>query len=385
MPGKLYLITRTLLIVFLVEVIIMLIFAALELNLEEISEAFLDGFLLTTFSTPLLHRWVIKPFVEGRDLAVKQLQSEQQRAQNYLDTASVIMVAVDREGRVTMANRKCCEILNMNEQDLVGVDWIEHFIVDSERNEMKKLFKAIMGGTSELPQSHENLIKSSNGSIRLTTWNNNFIYDENDKIVGILSSGEDITDRRKAEEALAASKKETEHALEEMSELNLELQTEAARRKQVEEAMHKIRQIDNLTEVPALRTVKMDLNSMIDGEPDLPICIASIKLHGIREINHKYGLDRGDAAIVEASIRVKDFVDNGGIVGRTHGAGFVVAYIRCDAVEKMKEKLAELKQILQQPLETVQELKLDISINQSHYPDDFLTIDELIDKTILKT
>jgi hypothetical protein len=39
------------------------------------------------------------------------LRDERDRAQRYLDTAAVLMLGLDREGRITLINRKGCELL----------------------------------------------------------------------------------------------------------------------------------------------------------------------------------------------------------------------------------------------------------------------------------
>ena len=47
------------------------------------------------------------------------------RAQRYLDTAEVILLALDLDGRITLINRKGCDLLGWAERDLVGRDFLE--------------------------------------------------------------------------------------------------------------------------------------------------------------------------------------------------------------------------------------------------------------------
>ncbi len=49
---------------------------------------------------------------------------------------------------------------------------------------------------------HENKILNKAGQERLIAWHNSELKDTDGKIIGTLSSGDDITDRKKAEEEL---------------------------------------------------------------------------------------------------------------------------------------------------------------------------------------
>ncbi|MCX6156266.1 MAG: PAS domain S-box protein [Candidatus Kapabacteria bacterium] len=47
---------------------------------------------------------------------------------------------------------------------------------------------------------YENTVIHKNGNELIIAWHNNILKDENGEIIGSLSSGEDITDRKKKEE-----------------------------------------------------------------------------------------------------------------------------------------------------------------------------------------
>ena len=57
--------------------------------------------------------------------AQRAVREERDRAQRYLDTAEVILLALDVSGRITQINRKGCDVLGWTEPELVGRDFLE--------------------------------------------------------------------------------------------------------------------------------------------------------------------------------------------------------------------------------------------------------------------
>ena len=53
------------------------------------------------------------------------LRDERDRAQRYLDTAEVILLALDLDGCITLINRKGCDLLGWTEPELLGRDFLE--------------------------------------------------------------------------------------------------------------------------------------------------------------------------------------------------------------------------------------------------------------------
>lgn len=66
-------IIRIAIIIYVIEILIMVSFNTLTLNLSAEDEVFLDAFLLVILSTPLIYTWVIKPFVVMRDKALEEV------------------------------------------------------------------------------------------------------------------------------------------------------------------------------------------------------------------------------------------------------------------------------------------------------------------------
>ena len=139
----------------------------------------------------------------------QELRAERNRAQQYLDVASVMLVVLDVEGRVTLINRKGLEILGYSDQEeLLGSIWFETCLPVEHATQVKEVFEHVMSGDSGQFAFYENPIVTGSGEQRMIAWRNALLTDENGSPVGVLSSGEDITERQRAEEALRTSEAE---------------------------------------------------------------------------------------------------------------------------------------------------------------------------------
>jgi len=137
--------------------------------------------------------------------AEKDLLAARDRAQRYLDVAEVMLLALDREGLVTLINRKGGSILGYEEDDLLGRNWFETCLPERLRDDVREVFDQLMAGQTELPEYIENAVLTKSGEERLIAWHNAVVRDDDGRITGTLSSGEDITKRRQAEAALETS------------------------------------------------------------------------------------------------------------------------------------------------------------------------------------
>ncbi len=135
----------------------------------------------------------------------EDLRREKERTQHYLDIAGVMLVALDLDGKVTLINKKGCEVLGWDEESILGQDWFENFLPENERRSVKDVFLKIMSGEDELLKRYENEVLTKEGKILTIAWHNSLLLDSKGMPAGTLSSGVDITERKKAEEALHSS------------------------------------------------------------------------------------------------------------------------------------------------------------------------------------
>jgi PAS domain S-box-containing protein len=128
------------------------------------------------------------------------------RAQRYLDIVETIIVALDREGRITLINRKGSQVLGGDAAELAGKNWFETCLPPEDRTETAQFFGMMITGDAGAIEYHENSIVSAEGERRIIAWHNSLLRDENGHIIGTLSAGQDITERKTAEELFKSEK-----------------------------------------------------------------------------------------------------------------------------------------------------------------------------------
>ena len=134
--------------------------------------------------------------------AEESLRIERNTAQRYLDIAGVVLVVIDADQKVSLINKKGCEILGCDEKEIVGKNWFDNFIPEKIRDEVKGVFKRLIDGGIEPAEFFENPVLTRSGEEKIIAWHNTILKDDQGNIQGTLSSGEDITERKRTEDAL---------------------------------------------------------------------------------------------------------------------------------------------------------------------------------------
>ena len=130
---------------------------------------------------------------------------ERDQAEMYLDIAGVMLVALNAQGNITMMNRRGREILGYREDEVIGKNWFDICLPAELRGEVKSVFEKLMAGEIASVEYYDNPVFTKDGEQRILEFHNTVVHDELGRIVGIFSSGKDVTERKKAEEDLKSS------------------------------------------------------------------------------------------------------------------------------------------------------------------------------------
>ncbi|MHA1972282.1 MAG: sensor histidine kinase, partial [Candidatus Hodarchaeales archaeon] len=126
------------------------------------------------------------------------LVKERDLAQLYLDVAGVMIIAIDTNQKVTMINRRGCQILGYTVDEAIGRDCVDLYVAKDHRFEVREILSNMMSGKIGPRDYHENSIVTKSGEARMISWHTCIIKDTKGNTVGALGSGEDITELRKA-------------------------------------------------------------------------------------------------------------------------------------------------------------------------------------------
>ena len=146
------------------------------------------------------------------DSRTQALRESEARFAHYLRIAEVIVVALDRDYRVTLINAKGAEVLGYAEADILGRDWLE-FLPETDKPRVREVFQQIFNNHLEPVQYNENPVVTAAGGYRLIAWHNSQLCDADGHITGLLASGTDITEQRHTEQRLREERKFLQHVI----------------------------------------------------------------------------------------------------------------------------------------------------------------------------
>ncbi|MFH1652833.1 MAG: PAS domain S-box protein [Pseudomonadota bacterium] len=164
-------------------------------------EQYISNYIKTK---PELSKQVVKYKIPGffeRKRLEEKLREETTRAQMYLDIAGVIIIAIDRNGIVTMINNKGCEVLEYNRDEIIGKNWFDNFLPAKDREAIKKVADSLFSGVIKF-EHYQNPVLTKTGKEKIIAWHTSFLKDESGTVTSFLTSGEDITERVKIENDL---------------------------------------------------------------------------------------------------------------------------------------------------------------------------------------
>jgi PAS domain S-box-containing protein len=128
--------------------------------------------------------------------AQDSIRRERDCAQRYLNVLDVILLGLDLEGHITLVNRKGCATLGREEHELLGQNWFDTCLPPETRQEVRTCFQNFLAGDTA---SIECPVLTKSGEERIIGWRSSLVRDDQGRVTGTLSSGEDITERKKFE------------------------------------------------------------------------------------------------------------------------------------------------------------------------------------------
>jgi PAS domain S-box-containing protein len=140
--------------------------------------------------------------------AEQELRESERRFSDMLDNVELAAVMLDREARITYCNEYLLRLTGWRLDEVMGKNWFELFL-PPERGDMRPFFEQLLAN-SPAAMHLENEILTRSGERRCMRWNNSVLRSGAGEVIGTASIGEDITERKAAEEVLVQRAAELE-------------------------------------------------------------------------------------------------------------------------------------------------------------------------------
>jgi len=132
-------------------------------------------------------------------------QRDHNFVEGLVDTAPVMVVVLDGEGRIVRFNRYAERITGYPSQDVVGQPWLETVVAESDRAHVAGLMRDSMAGATMRGIVYN--ITTKDGGVRQILWNDQLLAGQTAGSVGLLAIGQDVTDQRALEQRLHQAEK----------------------------------------------------------------------------------------------------------------------------------------------------------------------------------
>ena len=121
-----------------------------------------------------------------------------------IDTAGALVIVLDRFGYIARFNRACEHMTGWTFEEMFGKPFWDVLIADEDLEAVRAVFDGMAVG--QFPEKYENKWQTRTGELRQIAWSNTALTGRNGTVEYVISTGIDVTEQRKAEEALSRAR-----------------------------------------------------------------------------------------------------------------------------------------------------------------------------------
>ncbi|GIW25487.1 MAG: GGDEF domain-containing protein [Meiothermus sp.] len=264
----------------------------------------------------------------------KHRLSERQIEELFQDV-DLLVVKLDREGRITFCNRYLLELTGWSWPEVAGRNWFELFIPGHEK--LERLFTQQMAqGT--IPPQYKNSILTRQGQLQQIVWSSTLLHDEQGRVVGTTSIGQDVTGLEQAQQERLRGENVLRQIVETVQDVVLLTDAEA----RIQYATPSVYPVAGWQPEEVLGR---SVYSLLDTEQQRlfeQMIQAATPEHDTAQVSFAYQHPRGEQRVLEASIKFL-FGPEGVFQGAVVGVRDVTQRYRAEqAVRESEQRLREL-------------------------------------------
>jgi diguanylate cyclase (GGDEF)-like protein/PAS domain S-box-containing protein len=270
----------------------------------------------------------------------RTLRAERERAQSYLDVAGAMLVLLQPDQTIGMLNRFGREVLGDPDGELIGRNWFDEAVPEDDRERSREDFQAFIEGRAHTDGRSETDVLTRAGDRRRLSWQTVLVRDDAGNAVAALASGQDITDRVRAEEE--------------------------ARR---------LAFYDPLTGLPNRSQFDAQLRAAVTRARRRArhVALLFVDLDNFKLVNDSLGHGAGDRLLRRIAGRLKGVEGEDGTLARHGGDEFLVLLpdLGADAVDAARAAAEQVALCLAEPFQVAgAEFHVEASVGISLFPDD---------------
>ncbi|MEH2312681.1 MAG: GAF domain-containing protein [Nostoc sp.] len=149
----------------------------------------------------IVYYFIYRQVIE-RQRKEETLNQERNFISAVLNTVGALVIVFDSQGKIVRLNQACEQTTGYSFDEVRGRYFWSLFLIPEEVESVKAVFEQLLAGGGFL--EYENYWLMKDGSRRLISWSNTFLKDYKGSVEHIVSTGIDITDRKRSEQHLTA-------------------------------------------------------------------------------------------------------------------------------------------------------------------------------------
>lgn len=148
--------------------------------------------------------------IAARDLAERALLASERRYRSLIETTGTVLIGIGADGVIFEWNREAERVFGCARSEAIGQDYYAEFLPPAVRATVRADVEKVLSG--QPTRSFENPVRSRDGSEYLMIWNVTRLAGVGGEPLGVIASGQDITELRRLDAERRALEAKVQHA-----------------------------------------------------------------------------------------------------------------------------------------------------------------------------